>query len=141
MTRLVLMISLISVLLHGAWEWAQCRPFFEHETLPPTPMSMLRATIGDVVLTWIAYAVVATVSNSWFWIIHPLGRKQWLTLTACAVIFGFAIEAYALHIGKWSYRASALLIPGTRVAWLPILQLLFIFPLTFSTGRWIAVKS
>lgn len=123
-------LVLISFTLHLAWEWLQCQPYFVHGAAPATTASMLIATLGDVVLTLLAYCGVAAIYGA------PWPHRAWLagvwfTLLGMALILSVAVEVYALQASRWAYTDAAPRLPGTPISALPITQLLILFPLSF----------
>jgi hypothetical protein len=122
-------------LLHFLWESVQCPLFFVHRAGDATWFSMVRATLGDVLMTWIAQVVVAVVSKQWLWSLRRWGRRQWAALLLVALAMSVAVELYAVEAGRWSYTSIHPLLPGTPVGLLPVAQLLILFPLTFVAAR------
>ena len=127
-------ILLIGFPLHLAWEWVQCQPFFVHRAAPPTLASMMIATLGDGVLTLIAYGGVAAIHGA-SRPLRPWTTGVWLTLLGLALILSIVMEAYALQTGRWTYTDAAPLLPGTPISVLPVAQLLLLFPLSFLLAR------
>ena len=109
---LSLIFSIVSFLLHLLWEYLQCIPFFYHEKLLPTHQGMLIATLGDVVLTYIAYLCVAAIKKDWLWPLGVWDFKIYSTQTILALILSIFIELRALSTGRWSYLQTARLQSG-----------------------------
>ena len=133
----LLVLALISFPLHWAWEWVQCQPYFVHGATAATPLSMLMATLGDVVLTLLAYCGVAAIHGA-AWPLRPWSAGVWLALMSLALLLSLGVEAYALHSGRWAYTGIAPRLPGTSISALPVAQLLILFPLSFILARWLA---
>lgn len=121
--------------LHLGWEYAQCQAFFVHGAIPATPAAMLRATLGDLVLTALAYAGVAAITRNAAWGVERWTRRVWISLLGFALSFSIALELMALVTGRWSYTASALRLPMTSVSIVPVLQLVILFPISFALAR------
>ena len=137
--KLSLIITLISFFLHLIWEYAQCIPFFNHEKLQPTHQAMLMATLGDILLTYIAYIFVTTVKKDWLWPLKKWDFKILFGLIIVSLVLSISIELRALSTGRWSYsEINPLLL--NKVSIIPILQLLILFPLTFYLSRLLFVK-
>lgn len=130
----LIVLSLVSFPLHWLWEWVQCTPFFIHGASSPTLTAMLMATLGDVVLTLLAYGAVA-VRYGASWPLRAWSSGVWLMLLGMAVVMSIGFEAYALHTGRWAYADAAPLLPGTSISALPVAQLLVLFPLSFKLAR------
>ena len=118
--------------LHFVWESAQCPLFFVHGSYDASRTGMLRATLGDVGLTWLIYIVPAGISGRWRWTAGRWGWPKVLALIVIATALSIAIEARALANGSWRYKELTPLVPGTRVSVLPVLQLLLLTPLVFA---------
>jgi hypothetical protein len=127
-------LMLVSFPLHFAWEWFQCQPYFVHRATPATAASMLIATLGDLVLTLVAYAVVALLRGP-EWPLQRWCASPSLTLVGTALVLAFTTEGYALSTGRWTYTDAAPLVPGTPISMLPILQSLLLLPASFLTAR------
>jgi hypothetical protein len=121
--------------LHYAWENVQCRLFFVHRANPADQWSMLQAAGGDLLLTWIAYLVVATLTGHWLWIQQRWTARVWIILLGTALVMSISIELYALATQRWEYTAINLRIPGLGVSVVPVLQLMILFPVTFGLVR------
>ncbi|HSJ47833.1 MAG TPA: hypothetical protein VLA26_03210 [Gammaproteobacteria bacterium] len=121
--------------LHYAWENVQCRLFFVHRANPADQWSMLLAAGGDLLLTWIAYLVVATLTGCWLWLHERWTARVWIILLGTALALSISIELHALATQRWEYTAINPRIPGLGVSVVPILQLLILFPVTFGLVR------
>jgi hypothetical protein len=138
--NLILSIGIVSFSLHLAWEYAQCSPFFIHLSSPPTLLAMIKAALGDVVLTGIAYGVLSTFKKNKYWFISPWRKTEWLLLIITGLILSFAIEYYALNSGRWQYTDNTPMVLE-QFSILPILQLILLFPLTFHILKLLFRKS
>jgi hypothetical protein len=135
--RFAVVLTAIAFLLHYAWENAQCATYFIHSDETPTQLEMVRATVGDVALTWIAFAAVAGASGRRDWVGRRWSLRQWGTLVSAGLVMSIAVEAYALSSGRWSYTPNNPRIPGLGVSLLPVAQLALLFPVTFTLAEWI----
>ena len=95
---------------------------------------MVVATLGDLVLTLIAYAAVGALHGlQW-----PLGRWRWpqvVTLELVALAMAMAVELHAVATGRWSYTDAAPLLSLAEVSLLPIMQLVLLLPASFLLAR------
>jgi hypothetical protein len=130
--------SAVGFALHYAWENAQCGPYFVHATLNPTQLDMVQATLGDVVMTWIAYAAVAVAVGRWDWPLGRWGWRHWGTLVGAGLAMSIAVERYALATERWSYTANNPRIPFLDVSLLPVAQMVLLLPATFWIAAWLA---
>lgn len=129
--KIFVIVSSVAFVFHLSWELLQCVPFFVHGSLSPTFLSMIKASLGDVALTWISYFGVALISKNIYWILKRKWKKSWMVTLICIALFlSVAIEVYALRTGRWSYTDVNPLVLN-RISIVPILQLLILFPATF----------
>lgn len=133
--RFLAALGVIAFVLHLGWEYAQCRPFFNHGKLPATATAMLVATLGDLVLTGIAYTGVAATTRNWAWPVQAWTPLAWASLIGIALGLSIAIELHALAMGRWSYTELAPRLPMTPVSLVPVLQLVILLPLSFALAR------
>jgi hypothetical protein len=135
--RYAIALSAFAFLAHYIWENLHC-PLFVHRS-GETPMwaAMIWASLGDVVLTWVAQLTLAVTTRRWIW---PRAARlpAWLLLLGLAAGMAMAIEAFALATGRWSYAATNPRIPGLGFSVLPLAQLVVLFPLSFLAAARIA---
>ena len=128
-------------MLHFAWEWLQCGPFFVHLQTAPTLAGMVQATLGDVVFTGVAYLVAAVATGRWTWCLGHWTWRVWVALLGTALVLSVGYELLALELGRHAYTARNPRIPGTSVSALPVAQLLLLFPSSFALAgllvRWL----
>lgn len=139
--RFVVLLSVVAFALHFAWENAQCMAFFVHASKTPTQVDMVRATLGDVAMTWLAYAAVSLACRQWNWPFGKWAWKEWGALVGAALVLSVAVERYAIASGRWSYTADNPRVPGTDVSILPVAQLLVLMPLSFWLAALIVRRS
>jgi uncharacterized membrane protein (DUF2068 family) len=138
--RHALLLTLLAFALHYGWENAQCSWFFIHADPGATQADMVRATVGDVAMTWLTYAAAAAVSGRWLWSLGRWGLREWLAMEASALVMSFAVETAALSTGRWTYTVSNPRIPGTAISALPVAQLMVLFPACFALCRWLLAR-
>lgn len=126
--RHAVVLSLVSFALHFAWENVQCPLLYVHGSYDASWLGMVRATSGDVLLTWSIYASVAVVSGRWRWDAEPWSARAWAVLVAAAIVLGIAVEVQALATGRWTYTPSMPVSPGLGVGLVPVAQLLILTP-------------
>lgn len=134
-------LALVSFGLHAAWEYAQCEAFFVHVREPGGFGAMLRAALGDLALTGIAYLGVALVAWDRHWPLRRWTPRVWLALMGLAVGLSVTIEMHALAMDWWRYTERAPLLPLTSVSALPVLQLILLFPLSFGLARVLSLRA
>ena len=118
---------LTTAALHFVWEMGQGGRFASMAPLSFWRATLLcaRATVGDVVITAVAFAIAAAAARSSHW---PAERGKVLLPIAIFIgvglTFTVAYEIHALAVGQWSYAETMPTIAGVGV--LPILQWLVI---------------
>lgn len=130
--RHAIVLSLVSFVLHFAWENVQCPLFYLHGSYDASWRGMVLATSGDLLLTWMIYASIATVSLRWRWDTAAWNALQWAALIAIAIALGLAVEVRALATSRWAYTPGMPLVPGLRVGLVPVAQLLILTPVSFA---------
>ena len=100
------------------------------ETVGPCTL----ATAGDVLLTFLAYALGAAAWRDWRWAWPGSGK-----VSAALAGLGFAIaslvEFVALSRSEWAYNDRMPIVPGVELGLLPLLQLTLFIPLAFWIGN------
>lgn len=113
--------------LHFVWEMGQGGWFASMDPLSFWHATLLcaRATLGDVVITAVAFAIAAVAARSLHW---PAENNPSLLPFAIFIATGLAVtvayEIHALAAGEWSYAETMPTIEG--IGLLPILQWLII---------------
>ena len=133
--RRALVVSVVAFALHYAWENAQCRLFFVHIGAPGTQVAMVQATLGDLVLTGIAYAAAALAGRDAAWAFRRWRAVHLAAMLGVGAVTGVAVERYALATGRWAYTDLAPIVPGLSVSAVPVAQLVLLLPLTFAIAR------
>lgn len=116
--------ALWSAALHGAWEYAQCPPYYDMTGLPKPKHDalMLAATAGDVAINLGVAAVAEQLVGR-----EPVRR---LTPSGTAALLGVGfvaavgLEWAAQRLDMWSYtdRMPTVRVAGHDVGLLPIAQ-------------------
>jgi hypothetical protein len=114
---------LFAFLLHFVWEFLQV-PFFAQ--MPTTKHwqaigMCLRATIGDVAIALVSFAMAALVDRSFRWFLQPSGRalSAYLATGLIATIF---LERHAIATARWSYSDLMPVLPAIGIRLIPIVQ-------------------
>ncbi len=125
------LIMLISFPLHFVWEWLQCAPFFYHRATPALPLSMVKASIGDVLLTFLVIFLAGCLTYSkrklFF---EKFDGKTFIFIEVIALFVAVETEKIGLTSGRWSYTDINPLVPLLKVSALPVLQMMFLIPST-----------
>jgi len=122
-------LTILTLVVHLAWEFAQCNALFVHGTYDPSWRGMLAAALGDVVMTWLVYGVVAAVSRRWRWSLGRWRTTQWAAMVPTTLVVAGLVEWRGISRGRWSYTDSMPVVPGLGIGVVPLLQLLALTPL------------
>lgn len=126
----VLLVSVLSFVFHFAWEWFQCGPFFIHRADQATPLSMVVATLGDLIITYGILGIVYVLKNigtNFFPEYSQIKKLIFIEIVSLFVAVG--IEKFALATNRWSYTDINPIIPILKVSFLPVLQLMLLTPI------------
>ena len=129
-SKFILLISVLSFFFNFIWEWFQCGPFFIHRGSQATPISMIMATLGDVILTYLILLFTYSFTKRQEEFIHKLPRfKSIIYLEIFSFLVAVGVEKFALATNRWSYTEINQLIPIIGVSVLPVLQLMLLSPI------------
>lgn len=136
--RYLLILVAVSFVLHFVWEnlqaplYAGFISFYEHFSM------CLAAAIGDVFFSLSALLFMILIKR-----VSPLkfNKSDYIILAALGFIIAVAIEKNALLAGKWSYSGAMPLIPYLNVGLTPILQMIFLLPLSFYLAQKLFFKT
>ncbi len=97
-------VILITLALHFAWEMAQHNLYLQMQSMPFWRATAVcaRATVGDLVITAIAFSAAA-MSGGRHW---PLIRRRLspaLIFLTVGVLLTIGYEIYAISTGRWAY--------------------------------------
>ena len=129
--RHAIWLSITSFALHFLWESIQCPLLYVHGSCDASWLGMIRASLGDVVITWFIFGTVAAVSIRWRWDAERWDSRQWITLICIALVLGVGVELRALATGRWMYEPAMPVVPAVQVGIVPLLQLLVLSPVCF----------
>jgi hypothetical protein len=126
-------VAVFALLLNFPWEFLQTPLYARMPTVPHWEAIKVctRATLGDVVITLVAFAAVALATRDRRWIEHA--RTAHVTAFALiGVVLTAAIEWLAITgkwIAGWSYAATMPTIPWLHVGLAPLAQWVVLPPL------------
>lgn len=130
-----LYFSLMAFLFHFIWEYLQCSPYFIHLKNPPTLVSMLKATAGDMVILWSTYLLLSVFNQSLSWGLRPWKAWEGIGLVLLSSAIVEVIEFRSLQQGLWTYTPINPTVPGVGISILPLLQMGVINPLSLFLSR------
>jgi hypothetical protein len=129
--KYISIVFMFSFLFHLGWEWMQCQPYFIHAQSKPNLFSMIIATLGDVLLTFIIFGLSAVVSQNEKLRSDKFILKILILIELFSLVLSVAIERYALSKNRWIYTDANPIIPLLGVSILPVLQLMLLSPLIY----------
>ena len=128
-------LGLFAFLLHFSWEQLQAPLYADLAEAShwPATVSCLKATLGDVLIGWVAYGTVAVGVRSIGWIkVLSVGRIAGYLMSGVGITVGLEIlNAYVL--GRWSYGDAMPLVAGIGLS--PLLQWITLPSLTIWLTR------
>lgn len=145
-TRNTVVISIVAFVLQMIWEYAQCSYLYELNDLTGHTRLMLSATVGDTNMSIILYWILIFINKNVNWIVEKWHRHDYIITTLYALFLSFYFEIHALYTNRWGYNPETMpLFPGTPVAFVPVMQLLVLFPVIFLISRkilrWVSSKN
>lgn len=122
-------LALFAFLLHFVWENVQT-PLYDGMTTAPHWEAVMRcgqATVGDVLITLVAYAGVAAFLADRFWLADPK-RGRVAVFLIIGVTTTVVLELLNVHVwGGWTYGRAMPTVLGIGLS--PLLQWM-VLPLT-----------
>ena len=132
----IAILSSISFLLHIVWENVQAPLFKGYESFTKHLPVCFMGTIGDVLITLFAFALIALIKNNQHWIVQ-IKLGDYLSLTIIGLLIAIGIEQNALFLSKWNYSDAMPLIPYLKTGLTPLIQMMVLLPLSFFlTAKW-----
>lgn len=120
-------IALFALLVNLPWELAQI-PFFRGMSDRPHGEGVrlcTTATLGDALITVLAYELVAALRRARHWLLNPT-RADVRLFVAVGLVVTVVLEQVAIHSGRWSYADSMPIVPLLGVGIVPIVQWLIV---------------
>jgi hypothetical protein len=114
--------ALLVFALNFGWEMTQGKWFASMQNLPFWHATLLcfRATLGDLVVTAVAFAIAAVIVKDRTWPVRGQVIIGTMAFIAVGVAITVAYEIFALSSGKWHYDERMPTLGGLGV--LPLLQ-------------------
>lgn len=119
-------LALTSLSLNFVWEMLQAPLFEGMRTMPRWAAARLcaQASIGDVVITLVAYGSVAIIAGSRTWIVDLRVRRV-VGYLVVGLVLTVALECLNVYVlGRWAYAPRMPLVWGIGLA--PIAQWLIV---------------
>lgn len=93
------------------------------------PVALL-ATIGDVLYTLGAFALVSGFKGKVAWL-QEARRQDYLMLVTLGFFIALFVEYKGLALDRWQYLPDMPIIPLLNVGLSPVIQMALLLPLTF----------
>lgn len=125
----IVFFTLISFMLHFAWESAHIPLYTDYEGLSGDMPTVLWASIGDVLYGLAALGLYALLKRRADWLVHARAA-DYFALALIGFLLALGIEYKALVLGRWAYTSAMPIIPLLRVGLSPIAQMALLLPLS-----------
>lgn len=135
LARLLTLFALVSFVLHIVWESLHVQLYTGYEHWAGGVPVALLATIGDVLYTLGAFALVSGFKGSAAWI-EAVARRDYLMLVTLGFLIALFVEYKGLALNRWQYLPDMPLIPFLQVGFSPIIQMALLLPLTIYVVSW-----
>ncbi len=126
-------IALIAFVLNFIWENLHAGLYNEYNLFMKS-IYFLGCTIGDVVLTFIIYGLVAVVLKDKYWI-RNFNFKILLIVLIMAGLVSFTAEWVAVELDFWSYNKRMPVVPFLDIGLSPFLAIIVNPILSFICAR------
>lgn len=136
--RIISVLTLTAFTLHIIWENVQAPLYLRYESFTQHLGVCFLATFGDIAITLFVYVIIALLKNNIYWI-KELNKKDILVLTILAFYIAVQIEQQALLFDLWDYNNFMPIIPYFGVGLTPILQMIFLLPMSMYLTKKIVV--
>lgn len=126
----VMLFSAIAFVLHFAWEYVQCAPFFSHVQNTPNLSAMISATSGDILMIWAVFLAMATGYRSFTWFNDHWNLGSVLSIVGFSLFLAVLVELWAIRTERWAYTENNPIVPVLGVSILPVIQMALINPIS-----------
>lgn len=118
---LIIWISLIAFVLNFIWENLHAGLYGDYDYFMKS-IYFLGCTLGDVVLTFIIYGLVAVVLKDRYWI-RSFNFRSFVIVLLMAGLVAFVAEWAVIELNFWSYNDKMPIIPVLKVGLSPFLAI------------------
>ncbi|MDX8362464.1 hypothetical protein [Cytobacillus sp. IB215316] len=136
----LIIIIVVSLILHSAWEFLQCGIFYNMSSMSIVEPLMWQAIFGDVNMTIILFLLLTFIHGNDKWIFNKFNKVTYIIIFLYALALSFYFESSALYTERWSYSEYMPFVLNTNIGLIPVIQLIVLFPLTFTISRFILKK-
>ncbi len=137
--RTCTILIIVSFVAHFVWEYFHFGFYTGYEHWSGSMPVYWLATVGDVLYTLGAFALVSAIKKSYEWISSATVSDYFMLVTLGCLIALF-VEYKGLALDRWEYRPEMPLIPMLGVGLSPILQMAILLPVTFFVTQWLSAR-
>lgn len=128
--RTCTLLIIVSAVVHLTWEYFHFGLYTAYSHWTGTTPVYLIATLGDVLYTLGAFALVSAIKKTYEWI-HDATIVDYFTLVSVGFLIALFVEYKGLALDRWQYLPDMPLVPFFEVGLSPVLQMSILLPLTF----------
>lgn len=137
--RTCTILIIVSFIAHFVWEYFHFGLYTDYDHWTGRLPVYVLATVGDVLYTLGAFALVAAIKKSYEWISNAT-VADYLMLVTLGCLIALLVEYKGLALDRWEYRPEMPLIPLLGVGLSPILQMAILLPVTFFLTQWVSER-
>lgn len=137
--RTCTILILVSFGLHFVWEYVHVGLYTNYEHWSQGLPVYWLATVGDVLYTLGAFALVSAIKKTYEWVNESTLADYFMLVTVGALIALF-VEYKGLALDRWEYLPGMPIIPFLGVGLSPVLQMALLLPITVAITQWGARK-
>ncbi len=130
-------LIIVSFLIHFVWEYFHFGLYAGYETWSGEVPVYWLATLGDVLYTLGAFALVSAIKKSYEWI-STATLADYLMLVTLGCLIALFVEYKGLALNRWEYLPEMPIIPFLGVGLSPVLQMAILLPATVLVTQWVS---
>jgi hypothetical protein len=115
--------------LHFVWEFSHVQLYAGYEGWSRGLPVYWLATVGDVLYTLAAFALVSAIKQTYAWV-RDANVADYLMLVTLGFLTALFVEYKGLFFERWHYLPDMPIIPLLNVGLSPVLQMSLLLPLT-----------
>lgn len=127
--RTLALLAVISFVPHFVWEYLHFGLYAGYQVWSGSYPVYWMATLGDVLYTLGAFALVSAFKKTYDWIPRA-AFQDYLGLVAVGFCIALFVEYKGLALERWRYLPEMPIVPILNVGLTPILQMSLLLPLT-----------
>ncbi len=121
-TQIIAPLAVVSFILNLIWENAQAPLYAGYAGFVEHFPICLNATLGDVAMNLIVYAIIALIFRNPYWI-ETMSWKSLLLAIALGTLLGAGVEQFLIAIHRWSYAPNMPILPIINLGFTPLVQM------------------